>query len=92
MARKRSYRHAGTTVILEHDSRVLADNPLGDPHIRKLAVWLPPGYDEGRRAGRPPAAAAAIRCSSTSSASRGPASRTSTGARSTKTCRNAPPA
>lgn len=52
MARKRSYRHAGTTVILEHDSRVLADNPLGDPHIRKLAVWLPPGYDEGTARGK----------------------------------------
>ncbi len=29
----------------------LADNPLGDPHIRKLAVWLPPQYDEGARRG-----------------------------------------
>ncbi len=38
--------------MLEHDSRVLADNPLGDPHIRKLAVWLPPGYDEGACAAR----------------------------------------
>ena len=27
--------------------RVLRDNPLGDPHIRNLAVWLPPGYDRG---------------------------------------------
>jgi len=52
MARKRSDRNAGTTVILEHDSRVLAGNPLGDPHIRKLAVWLPPGYDEGVARGR----------------------------------------
>ncbi len=52
MARKRSDRNAGTTVIIEHDSRILAGNPLGDPHIRKLAVWLPPGYDEGVGRGR----------------------------------------
>jgi hypothetical protein len=52
MARKRSDRNTGTTVIIEHDSRVLAGNPLGDPHIRKLAVWLPPGYDEGVARGR----------------------------------------
>ena len=45
MARKRPVRGAGTIVILEHSSRVLAANPLGDPHVRKLAVWLPPQYD-----------------------------------------------
>ncbi len=45
MARKTSTSVTGTTV--EHDSRVLAGNPLGDPHVRKLAVWLPPGYDQG---------------------------------------------
>ena len=28
------------------DSRVLADNPLGDPHRRPLWVYTPPGYDE----------------------------------------------
>jgi NADPH:quinone reductase-like Zn-dependent oxidoreductase len=39
-------------IVLEHDSRVLRDNPLGDPHIRRLAVWLPPGYDEGAGRGR----------------------------------------
>jgi long-chain acyl-CoA synthetase len=38
---------AGTTVVVEYDSRILADNPLGDPHVRKLAVWLPAGYDSG---------------------------------------------
>jgi len=52
MARKRSYRSAGTTIIVEHHSRVLAGNPLRDPHIRKLAVWLPPGYDEGATRGQ----------------------------------------
>jgi enterochelin esterase-like enzyme len=45
MARKRTLRGEGTVVVLEHDSRVLRDNPLGDPHLRRLAVWLPPHYD-----------------------------------------------
>jgi S-formylglutathione hydrolase FrmB len=33
------------------DSALLRDNPLGDPHERPVAVYLPPGYDEdsGRR-------------------------------------------
>jgi S-formylglutathione hydrolase FrmB len=52
MARKRPSGNTGSTIVLEHDSRILADNPLGDPHIRKLAVWLPPGYDEGNGRGR----------------------------------------
>ena len=47
MARKRTSHNTGTIVVLEHDSRILADNPLGDPHVRKLGVWLPPGYDSG---------------------------------------------
>ena len=45
MALKRPKGPAGTVVVLEHDSRILRDNPLGDPHLRKLAVWLPPQYD-----------------------------------------------
>ena len=45
MARKRALRDAGTVVVLEHRSSILADNPLGDPHLRKLAVWLPQAYD-----------------------------------------------
>jgi len=41
---------AGTLVVLEHHSRILKGNPLGDPHVRKLGVWLPPQYDDfGRR-------------------------------------------
>jgi S-formylglutathione hydrolase FrmB len=51
MALKRSRWQEGTVVILEHVSRLLQDNSLGDPHIRKLAVWLPPQYDQGRAAG-----------------------------------------
>ena len=52
MALKRPRWSTGTVVILEHDSKVLADNPLGDPHARKLAVWLPAEYDEGATRGR----------------------------------------
>ncbi len=52
MARKRSASSSGTLVVLEHHSRILAGNPLGDPHVRKLAVWLPAQYDEGATRGR----------------------------------------
>jgi enterochelin esterase-like enzyme len=52
MARKRALHPGGTLVVLEHVSKVLADNPLGDPHIRRLPVWLPPGYDEAASRGR----------------------------------------
>ena len=52
MALKRPAWKDGTVVVLEHDSRVLRDNALRDPHVRKLAVWLPPQYDEGAARGR----------------------------------------
>jgi len=52
MARKRSPAPAGSTVVLEFESKLLAGNPLGDPHIRKVAVWLPPGYDGGTTRGK----------------------------------------
>lgn len=52
MARKRSTHDAGRVVIVEHTSGVLADNPLGDPATRRLAVWLPPGYDDGTVRGK----------------------------------------
>jgi enterochelin esterase-like enzyme len=45
MARKRPRGASGTLVVLEHTSKILRDNPLGDPHVRKLAVWLPPQYE-----------------------------------------------
>jgi len=54
MALKRSNWPSGEVVILEHDSRVLADNPLGDPATRRFPVWLPPGYSAPRRARRYP--------------------------------------
>ena len=51
MALKRSKGPAGTLVVLEHTSGILKGNPLGDPHVRKVGVWLPPQYDglRGRR-------------------------------------------
>ncbi|HVC11360.1 MAG TPA: alpha/beta hydrolase-fold protein [Burkholderiales bacterium] len=49
MALKRPKGPAGTLLVLEHDSKILRNNPLGDPHLRKLAVWLPPQYDEASR-------------------------------------------
>jgi enterochelin esterase-like enzyme len=52
MALKRTSWNPGTVVVLEHESRVLRDNPLGDPSTRKLAVWLPPQYDQGATRGR----------------------------------------
>src|SRR5256885_1976519 len=47
--RRRRYEpvRAGTLLVLEHTSEILKDNPLRDPHVRKLGVWLPPQYDEG---------------------------------------------
>jgi len=85
MPRKRPLRDAGTVVVLEHRSSILADNPLGDPHLRKLAVWLPPAYDRATAA-----PAHAFQCSTTSSASPAPACRTSTGSRSATTSRSGP--
>ena len=46
---KRLTGPSGTVVVLEHTSQALKGNPWGDPHIRKLAVWLPPQYDDGTR-------------------------------------------
>ncbi len=45
MALKRPKHPPGTLVVLEHTSKILKGNPLGDPHVRKLAVWLPAQYD-----------------------------------------------
>jgi len=47
---KRASWPAGRIVVLEHCSQVLADNPLNDPHVRALHVWLPPQYDAPRSA------------------------------------------
>lgn len=47
MALKRPKGAPGTLVVLEHDSKILAGNPLGDPTKRRVGVWLPPQYDDG---------------------------------------------
>jgi len=52
MALKRPKGASGTLVVLEHESKILNGNPLGDPHVRKLGVWLPPQYDGGTSSGR----------------------------------------
>ncbi len=52
MALKRPQGHGGTLVVVEHVSKVLRNNALGDPHVRKVAVWLPPQYDSGSTRGR----------------------------------------
>ncbi len=46
MALKRPQGAEGRLVWVEHHSRVLADNPLGDPAQRRFPVWLPPQYDQ----------------------------------------------
>ena len=46
MALKRPKGSSGTLLVLEHSSKILKDNPLRDPHVRKLGVWLPSQYDE----------------------------------------------
>lgn len=33
-------------IFLDHNSAVLKDNPLGDPHQRELPVYLPPDYHQ----------------------------------------------
>ncbi len=35
----------GTVKFLKHESKILRDNPIGDPYIRDLPVYLPPGYE-----------------------------------------------
>lgn len=52
MALKRPRGPSGSIVTLEHSSKTLADNPLGDPHIRELTVWLPAQYQQARGRGR----------------------------------------
>ena len=44
-------KRAGRIAVERLESRVLRDNPLGDPAARELCVYLPPGYDgdAGRR-------------------------------------------
>jgi S-formylglutathione hydrolase FrmB len=49
MTLKRPHAATGKLVVLEHMSSILADNPLGDPRTRRLAVWLPAQYEASER-------------------------------------------
>ena len=42
---QRPHAPPGRVAVLTHTSKVLRGNPLGDPHVRALHVWLPPQYD-----------------------------------------------
>ena len=52
MALKRPRGSQGTLITIEHSSRVLAGNALGDPHVRRFPVWLPSQYHQGATHGR----------------------------------------
>jgi len=41
-----SFEPAGRFEETSFESEVLRGNPLGDPHVRPLWVYLPPGYDD----------------------------------------------
>ena len=41
-----SREFVGRLEMLEIESEVLKGNPLGDPHLRPLWVYVPPGYEE----------------------------------------------
>jgi S-formylglutathione hydrolase FrmB len=45
MAIKRPTYPSGQLVTVMHDSKILRGNRLGDPHVRKVTVWLPPQYE-----------------------------------------------
>jgi len=45
---KRPKGPPGRVVVLEHDSKVLRGNRLGDPTRRPVHVWLPAQYDDER--------------------------------------------
>jgi enterochelin esterase family protein len=42
----------GSVVFETLDSRLLRDNPLGDPSARMVTVYLPPGYDAAAKRAR----------------------------------------
>jgi hypothetical protein len=50
MPLKRPKGPQGRVVVMEHASRVLKGNRLGDPAKRALHVWLPPQYDDPKQA------------------------------------------
>jgi hypothetical protein len=41
----------GTITVHKHDSKILRSNPLRDPHIRDLIIYLPPEYTKSSSRG-----------------------------------------
>jgi enterochelin esterase family protein len=39
----------GQTLIIKHTSRILKNNPLKDPHVRDIVVYLPPSYVKSQK-------------------------------------------
>src|SRR5215213_10043261 len=39
----------GTVACLQHESRALQNNPLGDKLVRDVYVYLPPGYEQSEK-------------------------------------------
>jgi len=52
MTLKRPQGPSGRLIWVEHQSRVLADNPLGDPALRRFPVWVPAQYDQPASQGK----------------------------------------
>jgi hypothetical protein len=50
MSLKRPRGPAGTLLVLEHSSKILKGNPLGDPHLRKLGFRIPFNAESGEAA------------------------------------------
>ena len=48
-ARRATVRRAAS-ISVRFDSGVLRGNPLGDPSVRTVPVYLPPGYDDAANA------------------------------------------
>lgn len=42
-------KNRGTIEVLTHESNVLKTNPLGDPFVRDLYIYLPPGYEDSEK-------------------------------------------
>jgi len=42
---QRAAMNTGRVETHKFESEVLRDNPLGDPHVRRVPVYLPPSYD-----------------------------------------------
>jgi len=51
-AKARRPKSKGRLDMVRFTSKALAGNPLGDPSVRTVPVYLPPGYDDAANAGR----------------------------------------